>query len=710
MIMAEDSKTKEAELAAAKEAGISESSIEEEDKFVYTKAEDVNETSVEAVGTRYTGKDSIEMLDGLEAIRRRPGMYIATTASAGLHHLVWEVVDNSIDESMAGVCKNIEVTLNKDGSVSVQDDGRGIPEDIVPKTGLSGVESCYMFLHTGGKFGDEGSAYKVSGGLHGVGVKAVNALSTRVEVTVHRDGGIFYVQFVNGGHLIEIPGKTDKDGKPALKHLEKIGTSDDHGTIVTFWPDPIIFTETTVFNYETVKNHLRQMAFLNTGLKITLTDLRPDTPVTESFIYNGGIKEYVTFINTAKLPINTEVVFCHGAEDVTLLDGSKERIYAEVAMQWSDSYSTDGVYSFCNNISTKEGGTHVEGLNLALNRIINEYAHQFKFLDEKDKNFTTDDCREGLTCVISVKHPNPQYEGQTKTKLGNSEVRKIVSTIVGDQLNQYLLENPEQAKLIMEKVRVASRSRLAAEVAREKTRKSPLDITTLPGKLADCSSKDPQKCELYIVEGNSAGGSAKNGRDRETQAILPLRGKILNVEKAREERIFKNAEIGNMITAIGAGIREAFDITKIRYHKIVIMTDADVDGDHIRILLLTFFYRFMRPLIDNGNVYIAQPPLYKIDYKGNSYYAYNDAQLEELKRDLQLKSGYPFQRYKGLGEMDAQQLWETTMDPKGRKMLRITIDDAAEAEKAFSELMGDDVEPRKKYISENAKFAQNLDY
>ncbi len=451
------------------------------------------------------------------------------------------------------------------------------------------------------------------------------------------------------------------------------------------------------------------MAFLNGGVKITLTDLRGEEAVSEVFVYDGGIKEYVAFINSAKLPINNEVIYCQGAEEVTFNDGNKERIYAEVALQWTDSYNNDGVYSFCNNISTKEGGTHVEGFNLALNRTINDYARQFKFLDEKDPNFTTDDCREGLTCVISVKHPNPQYEGQTKTKLGNSEVRKIVSTVVGQQLKEYFLEHPEQAKLVMEKVRIASRSRLAAQVAREKTRKSPLDITTLPGKLADCSSKDPTLCELYIVEGNSAGGSAKNGRDRETQAILPLRGKILNVEKAREERIFKNAEIGNMITAIGGGIRENFDISKIRYHKIVIMTDADVDGDHIRILLLTFFYRFMRPLIDGGYIYIAQPPLYKIDYKGQAYYAYNDDQLEVLKKQLQLKSGYPFQRYKGLGEMDAQQLWETTMDPKVRKMIRITVDDAANAERAFSELMGDDVMPRKQFIEKNAKFVTNLD-
>ena len=452
------------------------------------------------------------------------------------------------------------------------------------------------------------------------------------------------------------------------------------------------------------------MAFLNGGISIVLIDERGELPVQESFKYDGGIREYVSYIDTNKLPVNPTPIYCQGAEEVTLADGeTKERIYGEIALQWTDSYSQDGIYSFCNNISTKEGGTHVEGLNLALGRVLNDYARSFKFLKEGDKNFTGEDCREGLTAVISVKHPNPQYEGQTKTKLGNSEVRKIVSTIVGDGLSQWLQENPAEAKAIIEKIQLACKARDAARVAREKIRKTALDITTLPGKLADCSCRDPEKCELYIVEGNSAGGSAKNGRDRETQAILPLRGKILNVEKAREDRIWANAEIGNMITAIGGGIRDNFDVSKIRYHKIVIMTDADVDGDHIRILLLTFFYRFMRPLIDGGYVYIAQPPLYKIDYKGSAYYAYNDAQLEVLKKELALKPGYPFQRYKGLGEMDDQQLWETTMDPAARKMIRITIDDAALAEKCFTDLMGDEVAPRRKYIEEHAQFVKNLD-
>ncbi len=667
--------------------------VPEEDRFTYRAVDSDNESTVEKADAKYTA-DNIQVLEGLEAVRKRPGMYIGTTAAAGLHHLVWEIVDNAIDEALAGYCKHIEVTINPGNSVTVQDDGRGIPVDKVAKSGLSGVETAYTMLHAGGKFG-EGGGYKVSGGLHGVGASVVNALSLWCEVTVHKDGGVYFVRFEDGGKI--------------KGHLERIGDCSDSGTKVTFLPDPAIFTETTVFNYETIKNHLRQMAFLNGGVRISLTDNRGEQPQSDTFLFNGGIKEYVSFINTGKTPINGEVIFCSGAEEVTILDGTNERIYAEVAMQWTDHYNSDGVYSFCNNISTKEGGTHVEGFNLALNRTVNDYARSFKLLDEKAPNFTTDDCREGLTCVISVKHPNPQYEGQTKTKLGNSEVRKIVSTIVGQQLKQYFLEHPDAAKAVVEKVKTAAKGRMAAQAARETIRKSSLGVTTLPGKLADCSSKNPEECELYIVEGDSAGGSAKTGRDRKTQAILPLRGKILNVEKAREDRIFKNGEIGNMITAIGAGIRDNFDVSKIRYHKIVIMTDADVDGDHIRILLLTFFYRFMKPLLEGGFVYIAQPPLYKVEVKGNAYYAYNDDQLEELKKALDLKPGYPFQRYKGLGEMDAQQLWETTMDPSVRKMIRITIDDAARAEKAFSDLMGDEVEPRKDFISRNAKFVQNLD-
>ncbi|MBQ7250623.1 MAG: DNA topoisomerase (ATP-hydrolyzing) subunit B [Bacilli bacterium] len=679
---------------AEEETKVPGNEFHEEDRFQYKREDVTNEKELEKAKADY-GASDLQVLEGLEAVRKRPGMYIATTASAGLHHLVWEIVDNSIDEALAGYCKSITVTINKGESITVQDDGRGVPVDIVAKTGLSGVETVYTILHAGGKFGGDGG-YKVSGGLHGVGASVVNALSTWMDVTVCRDGGKYFLRFENGGH--------------AVGHLTRIGDSNERGTTVTFQPDPTIFTETTIYNYETIKNHLRQMAFLNGGISITLIDDRGEEPVSETFKYDGGIREYVKYIDQVKVPVNPEPIYCQGAEEVTLADGeTKVRIYAEVALQWTDSYSQDGIYSFCNNISTKEGGTHVEGLNLALGRILNDYARKSKLLKEDDKNFAGEDCREGLTAVISVKHPNPQYEGQTKTKLGNSEVRKIVSSVVGEGLAQHLMENPAEAKAIIEKIQIASKARDAARVAREKIRKTALEITTLPGKLADCSSKDPAVCELYIVEGNSAGGSAKNGRDRETQAILPLRGKILNVEKAREERIWANAEIGNMITAIGGGIRENFDVTKIRYHKIVIMTDADVDGDHIRILLLTFFYRFMRPLLEGGYVYIAQPPLYKVDYKGSAYYAYNDAQLEKLRKELNLKPGFAFQRYKGLGEMDAEQLWETTMDPKARKMIRITIEDAADAEKAFSELMGDEVAPRREYITQNAKFVKNLD-
>ena len=680
----------------AEEEKAKETSVQpEEERFTYIKESVENEKALEKADADYTGSN-IQVLEGLEAVRKRPGMYIATTAAAGLHHLVWEIVDNSIDEALAGYCHHIEVTINKGNSITVVDDGRGVPVDMVAKRGLSGVETVFTVLHAGGKFG-EGGGYKVSGGLHGVGASVVNALSTWMDVTVCRDGGKYFIRFENGGHPVE--------------HLKRIGDSDSHGTSVTFQPDPTIFTETVIYNYETIRNHLRQMAFLNGGIRITLTDARGEVPTVETFQYNGGIREYVSYIDQNKVVINHDPIYCQGREGVILVPGTPaEEIYAEAALQWTDSYSQDGIYSFCNNISTKEGGTHVEGLNLAVGRVINDYARKNKLLKEDEDNFLGEDCREGLTCVISVKHPNPQYEGQTKTKLGNSEVRKIASTVVGEGLRQWLDENPAEAKAIIEKIAMARKARNAARAAREKVRKTALDVTTLPGKLADCSSKDPEVCELYIVEGNSAGGSAKNGRDRETQAILPLRGKILNVEKAREERIWANAEIGNMITAIGAGVRENFDISKIRYHKIVIMTDADVDGDHIRILLLTFFYRFMRPLIDGGYVYIAQPPLYKIDYKGSAYYAYNDAQLEVLKKQLGLKAGYPFQRYKGLGEMDAQQLWETTMDPKARKMIRITISDAAEAEQAFTNLMGDDVKPRRDFIVANAKFTKNLDF
>ena len=650
------------------------------------------EVELEKADAEYTATN-IQVLEGLEAVRKRPGMYIGTTAGPGLHHLVWEIVDNAIDEALAGYCTEVKVTINPGETITVVDNGRGIPVDIVGKTGLSGVETVFTVLHAGGKFG-EGGGYKVSGGLHGVGASVVNALSEWLEVEVHKDGSIYKMRFENGGHPVD--------------RLKKVGTCKDTGSIVTFKPDPTIFVETTTYDYTTIRDRLRQVAYLNRGITIIVTDLRGEEKVTETFCYKGGIKEYVQYINHNKTPLFEEVIYCEGSEPITLASGNVSHVYAEVAMQYNDGYSKN-VYSFCNNVHTHEGGTHEEGLRLALTRVVNAYARDNKFLKENEDNLTYDDVCEGLVAIVSVKHPNPQFEGQTKTKLGNFEVRKILSGVVGDQLNRFLMENPKTAKVIMEKIVMAANARLAARKARDSMRKGGLELTTLPGKLADCSSKDPSKCELYIVEGNSAGGSAKSGRDRETQAILPLRGKILNVEKAQAKRIFANAEIGNMIQAIGGGIDPDFDVSKIRYHKIVIMTDADVDGSHIRILLLTFFYRFMRPLIEGGYVYIAQPPLYKVDYHGKQYYCYNDAQLDTLKIQLNLKPGYPFQRYKGLGEMDPEQLWETTMDPKVRKMLRVTLDDAIAAEQVFTDLMGDNVDPRKDFIHENAKFVKNLD-
>lgn len=684
-----------------KEAVVAENSSEEvkpaEDVFV---AKDVSvsemneeEVALEKADASYTATN-IQVLEGLEAVRKRPGMYIGTTAGPGLHHLVWEIVDNAIDEALAGYCTEVHVTINPGDTITVTDNGRGIPVDIVGKTGLSGVETVYTVLHAGGKFG-EGGGYKVSGGLHGVGASVVNALSEWLEVEVHKNGGIYKMRFENGGH------PTDR--------LKLVGKCEDSGTIVTFKPDPTIFVETTTYDYTTIRDRLRQVAYLNRGITIVVSDAREGQQVTETFCYKGGIKEYVQYINHNKVPLFEEVIYCEGSEPIELASGHTSHVYAEVALQYNDGYSAN-VYSFCNNVHTHEGGTHEEGFRLAMTRIVNAYARDNKFLKENEDNLTYDDIKEGLTAIISVKHPNPQFEGQTKTKLGNFEVRKILSGIVGDQLNRFLMENPRLAKVIMEKIVMAANARLAARQARDNMRrKGGLELTTLPGKLADCSSKDPEKCELYIVEGNSAGGSAKNGRDRETQAILPLRGKILNVEKAQAKRIFANAEIGNMIQAIGGGIDPEFDLSKIRYHKVVIMTDADVDGSHIRILLLTFFYRFMRPLIENGYVYIAQPPLYKVDYHGKPYYCYSDDQLEVLKKQLNLKPGYPFQRYKGLGEMDDTQLWETTMDPKNRKMLKVTLDDAIAAEQVFTDLMGDNVEPRKEFIHANAKFVKNLD-
>ena len=650
------------------------------------------EVELEKADASYTATN-IQVLEGLEAVRKRPGMYIGTTAGPGLHHLVWEIVDNAIDEALAGYCTEVHVTINPGESITVVDNGRGVPVDIVGKTGLSGVETVFTVLHAGGKFG-EGGGDKVSGGLHGVGASVVNALSEWLDVEVHKNGNIYKMRFENGGH--------------PTGRLKQVGKCKDSGTIVTFQPDPTIFVETTTYDFITIRDRLRQVAYLNRGITITVTDARGEQKVEEKFCYKGGIKEYVQFINHNKVPLFDEVIYCEGSEPIELASGSISHVYAEVAMQYNDGYSKN-VYSFCNNVHTHEGGTHEEGLRLALTRVINAYARDNKFLKENEDNLTYDDICEGLTAIVSVKHPNPQFEGQTKTKLGNFEVRKILSGIVGDQLNRFLMENPKTSKAIMEKIVMAANARLAARKARDSMRKGGLELTTLPGKLADCSSKDPSKCELYIVEGNSAGGSAKNGRDREIQAILPLRGKILNVEKAQAKRIFANAEIGNMIQAIGGGIDPDFDINKIRYHKIVIMTDADVDGSHIRILLLTFFYRFMRPLIEGGYIYIAQPPLYKVSYHGKDYYSYNDEQLEVIKKQLNLKPGYPFQRYKGLGEMDAEQLWETTMDPSRRKMLRVTLDDAILAEQVFTDLMGDNVDPRKEFIHTNAKFVKNLD-
>ena len=638
----------------------------------------------EKVKTEYNAS-SIQVLEGLEAVRKRPGMYIGTTSVAGLHHLVWEIVDNSVDEALAGYAKNINVILNKDGSVTVKDDGRGIPVDIVAKTGKPALETVYTVLHAGGKFG-EGGGYKVSGGLHGVGGSVVNALSSMMHVQVRRNQKLYEIQFGQGGKV--------------LQPVKEIGVSTDTGTTVTFLADPTIFTETQIYHFETIRDRLRQMAYLNGGLRLTISDVRGETPVNEEFYYEGGIKEYVQYINKNKLPIFPDVIFCYGSED---------NIFAEVAIQYNDGYNPS-VYSFCNNIHTHEGGTHEEGFRLATTRIINQYAREQKMLKDSEENFTSDDIREGMAAIISVKHTDPQYEGQTKTKLGNAEVRKIVSNIVGEQLHRFMMENPKLAKIVMDKVQLAADARIASRNAKDNVRrKGALDLSTLPGKLADCSSKDPVVSELYIVEGNSAGGSAKNGRDRETQAILPLRGKILNVQKAQLKKIFANTEIGNLIIAIGAGILPEFDVNKARYHKVVIMTDADVDGSHIRILLLTFFFRYMRPLIEAGYVYIAQPPLYKVEYHQKAYYAYNDGQLTQIKKQLNLPEGYPFQRYKGLGEMDAEQLWETTMDPKARKMLRVALQDAIEADSVFDALMGENVEPRRDFIEKNAKFVKNLD-
>ena len=639
------------------------------------------ETQATQVDHSYTA-DDIQVLEGLEAVRLRPGMYIGSTSVRGLHHLVWEIVDNGIDEALAGFANRIDVTIEPNNIIAVRDNGRGMPVGIHEKTGISAVETIMTVLHAGGKFG--GGAYKVSGGLHGVGASVVNALSEWLEVTVYQDGKIYFIRFENGGHAVE--------------PLKVIGTTEETGTLVRFKADPTIFKDTTVYDYETLNSRLRQLAFLNKDIRLTLTDKRTEDGQSDDYKYEGGIIEYVQFLNKNKSTISDKVIYVE-----VLQDG----ILAEVALQYNDGYQSS-IYSFCNNIHTHEGGYHEDGFRMALTRCINAYAKNNNMI-KKDESLSQDDVKEGLVAIISVKHPDPQYEGQTKTKLGNSEVRKIVSNIAGEQINRFFLENPDVAKAIVEKAEIASKARIAAKKARELTRrKSALDgISSLPGKLTDCSSKDASECEIYIVEGDSAGGSAKQGRDAKTQAILPLRGKILNVEKARTHRIFENQEIRSMITAFGCGIQEDVDVSKLRYHKIVIMTDADVDGSHICTLMLTFLYRFMKPVIEGGYVYIAQPPLYKVQKGKKIAYAYKEQEMDQLREEF--KDGYKVQRYKGLGEMDAEQLWETTMDPHHRVLKRVTIDDAMEADSVFDMLMGEDVEPRREYIQENAVYA-NLDY
>ena len=633
----------------------------------------------------YTSHD-IQVLEGLEAVRKRPGMYIGSTSEKGLHHLVWEIVDNSIDEALAGYATDIEVKVDQNNIVTVEDNGRGMPVEIHEKTGISTVETIFTVLHAGGKFG--GGAYKVSGGLHGVGASVVNALSEWLEVTVYKEGKVFFIRFENGG--------------TAVAPLKQIGTCDasKHGSLVRFKADSTIFTETVAYNHDVLYDRLRQIAFLNKGIKLLFTDERMEEEAkrTHTFLYEGGLKEYIAFLNKNKSPIHEEIIYVEGEQD---------GIQVEIAMQYNDGY-VPNVYSFCNNINTGEGGTHEEGFKLALNRTLNNYAKEAGLLKKDEEGLQSDDVREGLTAIISVKHPDPQYEGQTKTKLGNVEVRKIVSNILGEQLERFLMENPNSAKLIIEKAQLASKARLAAKKARElPRRKSALEISSLPGKLADCSSKNAEICEIYLVEGDSAGGSAKQGRNSKFQAILPLRGKILNVEKARLHRIFDNNEIRSMITAFGAGVGEEVDVTKLRYHKIVIMTDADVDGAHIRTLLLTFLYRYLRPVVEGGFVYIAQPPLYKIQKGQQVRYAYSDDELNKAKGEMGDRLN--IQRYKGLGEMNPEQLWETTMDPEVRTLIQVTIEDAMDADAVFSMLMGDEVEPRRNFIQENAHFVKNLD-
>ena len=628
---------------------------------------------------------AIQVLEGLEAVRKRPGMYIGTTDVKGLHHLVWEIVDNSIDEALAGYCTHIEIDINKDNSITVRDDGRGIPVGIHPKTGISTVETVYTVLHAGGKFG--GGGYKVSGGLHGVGASVVNALSSWVVVTVYKDGKIYEAKFENGG-------KTSQK-------LTVIGNCDENktGTTVSFKPDADIF-DTDIYDYEILKVRTRELAFLNKGLRLTLTDKRGEEERKETFHYEGGISEYVKFLNKNKTPIHKEIIH---------LEGEEAGIMFEVAMQYNSGY-TDNIYSFVNNINTHDGGTHEEGVRRALTRIINNYARKNNFLKDKDASLTGDDVKEGLTMIISCKHPNPQFEGQTKGRLGNSEVRKIADNVFAEGFERFLMENPEEAKIIVDKTMTAARARVAAKKARELTRrKSDLDVVNFGGKLVDCKEKDPSVCEIFLVEGDSAGGSALKGRNSMTQAILPLRGKILNVEKARLDRALSNEEIRTIITAFGTGIGEEFDLSKLRYHKIIIMTDADVDGSHIRVLLLTLFYRFFRPIVEAGHVYAAQPPLYSITHGKVKKYVLNDDEKDAYLATLNPNVKPLIQRMKGLGEMDAEELNETTMDINHRILRRITVNDTIEADAAFSKLMGEEVEPRRQFIENNAVYVQNLD-
>lgn len=631
------------------------------------------------------GADQIQVLEGLEAVRKRPGMYIGSTSSRGLHHLVYEIVDNAVDEALAGYCDTIDVQINKDNSITVRDDGRGIPTDINTKTGKPAVEVVFTVLHAGGKFG--GGGYKVSGGLHGVGASVVNALSKWLEVKVCRNGKVHYQRYEYG---------------KVIEPLKIIGDCDENftGTEVTFLPDDSIFEE-TLYDYKTLEIRLRETAFLTKNLRIVLRDIREEDEIEKTFHYEGGIKEFVTYLNKGKTPLYDDVIYC---------EGTVNNVYVEVAMQHNDAY-TENSLSFVNNINTPEGGTQVEGFKRAITKTFNNYAKQNKILKENEENLSGDDFREGLTAIISVKIEDPQFEGQTKQKLGNSEARAAVEGVMSEQLTYYLEQNPIIAKMICEKAVLAKRARDAARKAREATRKTALSVAALPGKLADCSDKNPENCEIFIVEGDSAGGSAKKARTRATQAILPLRGKILNVEKARIDKIMDNAEIRTMITAFGTGIQEDFDITKLRYNKIIIMTDADVDGAHIDTLMLTFFYRFMPDLIKDGHVYLAMPPLYQVTRNKKNYYAYSDEELNKILTEIGRDNQNKIQRYKGLGEMDASQLWETTMDPNTRILKQVKIDEEklSEMDQTFTTLMGDDVEPRREFIEANAKFVKNLD-